>query len=93
MSTTSIVVLVVFLAVFVQVWFTNFLHKVFITMLRTQYESTYLVSPTISLEHYIEREMLLAQYKEELRKFIRKIFINSLVTNGIIATIIIYNLG
>jgi hypothetical protein len=93
MSTSVIVLLVVFLALFVQLWFVNFLHKAFIIMLSTRYEKTYLVSPTMSLEHLTERTKLLDQYQEELKKFMRKLFTTSLIVNGIVTLSTIYYLA
>jgi hypothetical protein len=90
MSTSVIVVLIIFQALFVQVWFVNFLRKAFIIMLRTRYEKTYLASPTMSLEHLVERSNLLDQYREELRKFMRKLLTTSLIVNALITLTIIY---
>jgi hypothetical protein len=90
MSTSVIVVLAVFLALFVQVWFVNFLRNVFIIMLKARYEKTCRVSPTMSLEHLIERSTLLYQYREKLRKFMRNILTTSLIVNVIITLTIIY---
>lgn len=90
MSHNQIIVLTIFIAIFVQVWFSNFLKKVFVVMLRTRYESTY-NSPTLSFQHLIERSTLLNEYLEILKHFFRKIFIASLIINAAIsASVILY---
>lgn len=89
MSTTSLIVLVAFIAIFVQVWFTNFLYKAHVIMLRTRCEKTYKGTPTMSLEHLLERSMLLDEYREVLKKFMRRIYTVSLVVNGLITITVI----
>lgn len=90
MSQSQIVVLTIFVAIFLQIWFSNFLKKVFVMMLRTRYESTY-NSPALSFQQLIERASLLYEYLVILKVFFRKIFLVSLIVNAaIVATILMY---
>lgn len=89
MSNTSLIVITAFIAIFIQIWFTNFLHKAHVIMLRTRYEKAYLVSPPMSLEHLLERSMLLDEYREMLKKFMKRIYAVSLIVNGLITITVI----
>lgn len=90
MNQSQLVILTLFIAIFVQLWFVSLLQKIFITMLRTRYENTY-NSPTLSIQHLMERSNLLNEYLSVLKKFFKRILIISFMINAaIVASILMY---
>lgn len=89
MSTTSLILLVVFIAIFIQIWFVVFLYKTHIGMLKKKWETTY-ISKKMELSEVMYRTMLLDEYKEAVQKFMRRIHNISVMVNVTVTSTILY---